>query len=247
MPKAMDATTQRETAIVKAGKGHGLILLVGVRQDSMLPVHTNKEVLMANQQPNLFEGSKVCKVCKETKEIDEYRLVRNKYRDRRDRVYRHSMCIPCEQNYNHSLFRTNYDREKSNARMKQWRADNPELARAHGRKWGKVVRDQQRAKVYAAYGNKCQCCEETEPLFLTIDHVNNDGHLERKAHSQGGLYSRIIQENFPDRYQILCWNCNAGKKRNNGVCPHQGGSTVIAQASSSKRSEAPGSLAIHQG
>jgi hypothetical protein len=193
---------------------------------------------MGNQQPSLFEGSKACKICKETKGIIEFRLVKNRNRDKSERVYRSSMCIECEKTYNHSLFRTNYDRETANTKMRQYRLDNPEKARSEGRKWAKVTRDNNRAKVYAAYGDKCQCCGESNPLFLTLDHVNNDGHIERKQFSQGGLYSRIIQRNFPDIYQLLCWNCNTGKRRNNGVCPHQEGSTVIPKGSSSKQSEA---------
>lgn len=29
-------------------------------------------------------------------------------------------------------------------------------------------------QVYKAYGGKCSCCDESEILFLQIDHVNND-------------------------------------------------------------------------
>ena len=35
--------------------------------------------------------------------------------------------------------------------------------------------------VLNAYGNKCQCCGETEPWFLTIDHKNNDGAAGRRV------------------------------------------------------------------
>jgi len=81
--------------------------------------------------------------------------------------------------------------------------------------------------VYEGYGNKCNCCGEVEPMFLTIDHVNNDGFKDK---TKGGigyrilgitLYKKIIEENFPSKYQLLCWNCNCGKARNKGVCPHE--------------------------
>lgn len=79
-----------------------------------------------------------------------------------------------------------------------------------------------RTSVMAAYGGKCNCCGETELSFLTIDHVNNDGSLE-KSHERGGhgLYRKIIKAGFPDIYQILCFNCNLGKYYNDGTCPHQ--------------------------
>lgn len=76
--------------------------------------------------------------------------------------------------------------------------------------------------VFSHYGWKCNCCGESEHKFLSIDHVNNDGYKERKG--RGGssdiIYRKIIIENFPDTYQVLCYNCNLGKARNNGICPH---------------------------
>lgn len=31
----------------------------------------------------------------------------------------------------------------------------------------------------------------------------------------------IITAGFPPEYQIQCFNCNLGRARNGGVCPHQ--------------------------
>lgn len=77
--------------------------------------------------------------------------------------------------------------------------------------------------VFAHYGWKCACCGERERLFLSIDHVNNDGHLDRagKRRSSARLYRKIKNQGFPASYQVLCMNCNFGKRMNNGVCPHQ--------------------------
>jgi hypothetical protein len=71
------------------------------------------------------------------------------------------------------------------------------------------------------YGGKCACCGESEPKFLTIDHVNNDGHKEQHMKA-GELYRKIIRSGFSKRYQLLCFNCNCGRERNGGVCPHLG-------------------------
>lgn len=80
-----------------------------------------------------------------------------------------------------------------------------------------------RELVYAEYGDRCVCCGESNPLFLTLDHVENDGH---KVRVQQGVSSRLyrwaIQNGFPDSLQLLCYNCNMGKARNGGVCPHKG-------------------------
>jgi uncharacterized OB-fold protein len=79
--------------------------------------------------------------------------------------------------------------------------------------------------VYAAYGGYvCACCGETTPEFLTLDHVNNDGAKRRREDKTGfghGLYRWIIRNNYPPIFQVLCYNCNCGKKHNGGVCPHE--------------------------
>ncbi len=73
------------------------------------------------------------------------------------------------------------------------------------------------------YGGKCSCCGETEFSFLCIDHVDNDGAQHRKTYPRGGSsgYRRIIRNNFPVGFQVLCCNCNWGKRVNGGVCPHK--------------------------
>lgn len=82
-----------------------------------------------------------------------------------------------------------------------------------------------RKQVFAAYGGTvCACCGETEPLFLTIDHVDNNGAEMRRdgTHSRGGtaFYQWLRKSGFPAGFQVLCMNCNLGKHRNGGKCPH---------------------------
>ena len=76
---------------------------------------------------------------------------------------------------------------------------------------------------YEAYGNKCECCGETEPAFLSFDHIHNDGAEHRKTVSSGATFFRFLKkQGFPkDNYRILCHNCNLGRQLNGGVCPHQ--------------------------
>lgn len=85
--------------------------------------------------------------------------------------------------------------------------------------------DKRKVMVFEHYGNKCNCCSETTFEFLTIDHINNDGHKEVWANGNriGGvqLYQKIYKNNYPDTYQLLCMNCNFGKRMNGGVCPHK--------------------------
>lgn len=98
--------------------------------------------------------------------------------------------------------------------------------RKHSRMVGKRNRDAAREKAYMAYGGyKCACCGETEPLFLSIDHINNDGARHRREHNlKTGeqLYRWLIRNKYPKGFQVLCMNCQWGKRNNKGVCPHMG-------------------------
>ena len=80
-----------------------------------------------------------------------------------------------------------------------------------------------RAEMLAAYGPRCACpnCPETDPAFLTLDHINGGGIAHRKAvNSGGGFLYRIRNEGWPkDKYRLLCWNCNA-MTRGGRTCPH---------------------------
>ena len=82
-----------------------------------------------------------------------------------------------------------------------------------------------RDDVRSHYGNQCACCGETEYVFLTLDYTQNDGAQHRQrlrpTRSNLGIYRDARKRDYPDYYQLLCMNCNYGKYRNNGVCPHQ--------------------------
>lgn len=74
------------------------------------------------------------------------------------------------------------------------------------------------------YGNKCACCGETIQMFLSVDHVDNNGvEHSLKEGVRGGhdMYRWLMINDFPDGFQLLCRNCNWGKHVNGGVCPHK--------------------------
>lgn len=70
-----------------------------------------------------------------------------------------------------------------------------------------------------AYGNKCACCGIDTFEFLCFDHVNNNGAEHRKTVPAGKIYRWMINNNFPNTMQILCFNCNNAKQFF-GECPH---------------------------
>ncbi len=59
-------------------------------------------------------------------------------------------------------------------------------------------------------------------MFLCVDHVNNDGAEHRKKTGSSGsqICVWLVNEGFPDGFQILCYNCNFAKHLNGGTCPH---------------------------
>ena len=83
-----------------------------------------------------------------------------------------------------------------------------------------------RSEVINKYGGKCRCCGEAVYEFLAIDHINNDGHKERKEFfgSQKGssyrFYLKLRKEKLRDDLQVLCHNCNMAKAMY-GRCPHE--------------------------
>lgn len=77
-----------------------------------------------------------------------------------------------------------------------------------------------RHEIYTRYGGQCACCGENNFKLLTIDHVLNNGKQERKYRDNWAILRKILRENCPPEYQILCMSCKWGKGQY-GVCPHQ--------------------------
>lgn len=112
---------------------------------------------------------------------------------------------------------------------------------------GKAKRQRVKDAVFGAYGGyRCACCGETERQFLTLDHMSNDGAKMRRenfgSRTYAGYrtYAWLLKHSFPKGYQVLCMNCNHGKRMNKGVCPHQTRSndypSMGVEPSGSKRS-----------
>ena len=73
-----------------------------------------------------------------------------------------------------------------------------------------------------AYGGKCECCGEREPMLLTLDHVDRDGQEHRQSFGGTyGVYRDLKARHWPwGKHRVLCMNCNWGS-RLTGVCPHR--------------------------
>lgn len=109
------------------------------------------------------------------------------------------------------------------AKVLAYQRANPEKIRETRRKTNWKIK----IATLTHYGGKCTCCGEGEPKFLTIDHINDDGYLNRRQNGRTGVasfYYWIKKNRYPTDLQVLCFNCNLAKGHFK-ICPHQESAT----------------------
>lgn len=131
-----------------------------------------------------------------------------------------SNCRPCVSAVKKARYARVRPEERARQRVYQ-EANRPKLY-AYNAKWQRTRAAALRAEMIAAYGGQCACCGEAEPIFLDLDHIYNDGAAHRRELGNGVQVQLSLKAaGWPrDRFQLLCCNCNQGKARNGGVCPH---------------------------
>lgn len=119
-------------------------------------------------------------------------------------------------------------KKRHNEYVKEWRIKNRDKFKATQKR----AYDKMRLECLTHYCKgkkpKCQCCGETEILFLHLDHIDGKGaDHRRKLQKENGYYPGgnnlpywLKKNNYPDGFQVLCANCNLAK-RVNKICPHQ--------------------------
>lgn len=104
---------------------------------------------------------------------------------------------------------------------KAWRTKNREKVALATRNWTQRVK---RASLAAYSGNPpyCVCCGEKEMVFLTLDHINNDGKQHREQIRTYATAQWVRKNGYPPGFQTLCFNCNCGRaKTPDKICPHK--------------------------
>jgi hypothetical protein len=144
--------------------------------------------------------------------------------------YKTKSCQSCEQNFQprsgfqkfcndcKAVHRADWFRKRDHERFLTPEGKSTSYARSR-EYWERT-----RLAALQAYGNRCVCCGETNVRFLTIDHINSDGaEHKRKTNGKSQKIARWLKaNNYPDGFQVLCFNCNCGRALNGGICPHQG-------------------------
>lgn len=109
---------------------------------------------------------------------------------------------------------------KAKIRQQKWYQNNKDYARSRNKtNWQSI-----KLLVLQHYSGKdipeCKCCGTTIFGFLTLDHVNTDGAKTRKLGAKSNYYF-LVAHNFETNIelQVLCYNCNCGRYRNNNICP----------------------------
>lgn len=113
-------------------------------------------------------------------------------------------------------------RKRKREGVAKWRARNRDKNAATVR----ARRDGERRAVLMHYSHgtmACICCGEMTYEFLSLDHLDDAGRLERRRRRWGTsgaeLYRRLLKLGLPRGFQVLCFNCNIGK--GTGLfCPH---------------------------
>lgn len=137
--------------------------------------------------------TKRCPDCGASKPIDAFGVARSK------RDGRFSYCVDCR-------------RARNNVRSAAMREELRERQRDR--------RAYVRLYVLFEYGGRCECCGETEPKLLAIDHINGGGKHHRNNSDVGRHVAAWLARNgFPDGFRVLCHNCNFARGIFGG-CPH---------------------------
>lgn len=140
-------------------------------------------------------------------------------RDERSTIFgKDKRCLECNRKRRVEQYNKNIDSEREKSLKRYWLKRDEYLVRM--RQYDERIKDE----VFQHYGGYiCKCCKETEKKFLTIDHINGGGNEHRRSVKGGGSYicRWIKKNNFPPLFQVLCFNCNLGKSKNNNICPHE--------------------------
>ncbi len=98
--------------------------------------------------------------------------------------------------------------------QRAYRERNRAKTRAAGRVREQDRRERERLAVIDALGGKCHDCGFDDRRALEIDHVNDDGTVERVRFNGNFIrfWRTVIAEADSGRYQLLCRNCNGIKE-----------------------------------
>lgn len=110
--------------------------------------------------------------------------------------------------------RREYERKYYEANKEKIRARKAEQMRVRRlnfqdqfRQQGLNYRQATRERLLSMYGRSCAICGYSDSRALSLDHIHGDGNEERRQVGEKGVYRLALLEYNPNRYRILCMNC----------------------------------------
>lgn len=165
--------------------------------------------------------AKLCHKCSTNKPLSEF----GKKKSAKSGLY--SSCKACVSKQNAKYKSTHKERlsivqktkyaatkEKHAERWQAYYSDNADaINRVKNER-----REQEFQEFIGLFGGRCEFCEETEPEFLTADHVQDDGFVRRESKNQIlRLVAEKGLEEVKRRIRILCYSCNSGRNAENPI------------------------------
>lgn len=166
---------------------------------------------------------KICTKCKKTKPEGSFYKSSAKSNGAKSRYW----CIECTaqwqkinlQKIKESPEKYEKYRKLRTINSKKWRLDDPDRSRLSVKLY-QQKRKMKALEYYSGGTPECNCCGEKEQKFLSIDHIDNDGNRHRKSDPSAiAIYAWLKKHNYPNGFQVLCFNCNLSKAFF-GKCPH---------------------------
>lgn len=123
-------------------------------------------------------------------------------------------CVDCRRSQRRERYRANPGQEL--AKADEWARANRERINAAA-----AARRVEALRRYSRTPEpSCACCGEETLAFLTFEHVDGGGTQHRRRTGGGGFISWLRTNGYPPGFEVLCMNCNHGRRVNGGRCPH---------------------------
>jgi len=136
--------------------------------------------------------------------------------DRYRRLKAEGLCTVCAKRPLVTGTRCQECRDKQVKAMDTWYYRDHEGRKTERREYSKTARANRRLRIIDLLGGCCARCGMNDVRILQIDHKDGGGSKETaRVGWQSGLY-KLVREN-PEKYQLLCPNCNWIKRIENAA------------------------------
>ena len=127
--------------------------------------------------------------------------------------------------YNSEQYKSWYHKNNKELleKKKIWRDNNKDKIKAQNKR-SHVKIKRNIMNHYSEGKMECKCCGQNYFWHLTIEHINGGGNKHREQVGEGAnFYQWLKNNNYPEGFEVLCYNCNCGRRATNNKCEHRSG------------------------